>query len=381
MESRIAVLRASARAGEAPAPPADEIEKPFATATLESRRRMNLRTEMNLYLAQGKGNWETLDILLADAQAFLVPLHRGARALAPIPPRRFRAPSTRLNSSDLDFMTDVEILHAQRSRVGGRAAEAAEDLLDALQLVRYYRDSDSNNTNDYPLSYLRHPLDEMRDLLAHEILPPSLFRPMAAEFELLDSAVEGPLADLDRRLLQWAEFFSDPSVNQWSMGLWGRSSHRFGFVLPDRLLKADAFGWMEAQSRRMSPGRSAPYSEFQSALREISVDASCSSNPFVQQCSPFVASLGRERLIRKAQLRLLRAAAVYLDTGRVPDLPDPFGDLLLHAETPTGMRIWSVGPDGNNEGGSAASDGRWARRTAVPRTFIDSSDIVIEVPR
>jgi hypothetical protein len=72
---------------------------------------------------------------------------------------------------------------------------------------------------------------------------------------------------------------------------------------------------------------------------------------------------------RRAQLRLLRLAAHRKATGEVLALDDPFGTTLRHAVTPAGLKAWSVGEDGRDDGGAGDWEGR-----AGP-------DIVLEVPR
>lgn len=77
-----------------------------------------------------------------------------------------------------------------------------------------------------------------------------------------------------------------------------------------------------------------------------------------------------ERAVRqsRARLRIIRAAARWRATGKVPDLPDPFGGRLLYEATGDGVRIWSRGEDGEDNGGA-------------PRNGLDPWDIVIELKR
>ena len=58
----------------------------------------------------------------------------------------------------------------------------------------------------------------------------------------------------------------------------------------------------------------------------------------------------------------------YTLTGNVPDLEDPFGDTLRHAPSEDRLRIWSLGRDGQDNGG----EGEW-----IPI----EPEIVIEIPR
>lgn len=57
-----------------------------------------------------------------------------------------------------------------------------------------------------------------------------------------------------------------------------------------------------------------------------------------------------------ARLRLIRAAATFRATGKFPDLVDPFGAKLLHNVENGNVKIWSIGPDGKDDGGQEAKD-------------------------
>jgi hypothetical protein len=72
---------------------------------------------------------------------------------------------------------------------------------------------------------------------------------------------------------------------------------------------------------------------------------------------------------KRAQLRLLRTAAQYRATGRLPDLDDPFGVRLLSSEQGGKVKVWSVGRDQVDDGGK----GEW-KPNAGP-------DIVLEFDR
>ena len=71
----------------------------------------------------------------------------------------------------------------------------------------------------------------------------------------------------------------------------------------------------------------------------------------------------------RAQRRLLRTILHRRRTGQWLELDDPFGTTLLHAETETHLRAWSVGQDGVDNGGK----GSWKPR--------DGEDLLLEVPK
>jgi hypothetical protein len=67
-----------------------------------------------------------------------------------------------------------------------------------------------------------------------------------------------------------------------------------------------------------------------------------------------------------AHLRILRTALAYLLGGPIPELDDPFGGKLSARMEEGRLRIWSIGRDGEDDGG------RGSRRTR-------DQDIVMEV--
>jgi hypothetical protein len=79
--------------------------------------------------------------------------------------------------------------------------------------------------------------------------------------------------------------------------------------------------------------------------------------------------LAREARVFRAQLRLVRMAAHVCRTGEWAELEDPFGGTLRHSTSENRHKIWSMGPDGEDNGGL----GGWE--------YSQGRDIVIEVSR
>ena len=72
--------------------------------------------------------------------------------------------------------------------------------------------------------------------------------------------------------------------------------------------------------------------------------------------------------IYRAWIRILRVASGYLSTGRILDLEDPLGDRVLTRRIGESLRIWSVGKNGRNDGGTEGA------------SYFGAPDIVVEVP-
>jgi hypothetical protein len=145
-----------------------------------------------------------------------------------------------------------------------------------------------------------------------------------------------------------------------SLSLW-----RYGFS--DRLVAADAFDQSLAAMRRLATLEDKPWTEAKKVAGELNQEVQGCVNPILKITMSGLSggSLPRER---KAQLRILRTAVRYRATGELLDLEDPFATKLSHAEKDVTLKLWSVGKDGNDDGGS----GEWKPQ---------GKDIVLEIPR
>ena len=129
---------------------------------------------------------------------------------------------------------------------------------------------------------------------------------------------------------------------------------RFGFS--ERLMIVDYFQSTLARNRLSAQSQGKPWKESQELQTEIWRQACDDRNPLTH----LLMGGKRSRPTRinhdflrptLARLRLVRMAAQYAATGKVPFLEDPFGDKLLSAQTGAEMRFWSIGGDGTDDGG------------------------------
>jgi len=132
---------------------------------------------------------------------------------------------------------------------------------------------------------------------------------------------------------------------------------RFGFSQEPMLLEA----WTTLQKlvRRTAATTTMPWTEARRVNADIEVEARASGNTIVGSAIPGLVrshQSSREALARLRMLRVLHGGA----TG----LEDPFGGKLLS----DGVKVWSIGTDGVDDGGSGA----W--KPASP------GDIVLQIP-
>jgi hypothetical protein len=160
------------------------------------------------------------------------------------------------------------------------------------------------------------------------------------------------------------------------MGITDRVSPTWRYGFSERLVIVDAFQEGCAIDRQLQAAATKPWKEARQIQERLSADRSWKKNPLLRKFGEIQEMLSdpaaprnlyRERL---AQLRLLRCAAAYRSAGEVPVLDDPYGDKIRSSITGTRLKVWSVGGDGVDDGGS----GEWDLRKG-------GKDIVLEVER
>jgi hypothetical protein len=260
----------------------------------------------------------------------------------------------------------------------GRAREAAELLLDALQFGEDAARSSPARVLE-GIADMHYPLEELKNLVLPRALGPEDLSEVARELELLDrnlpipgnthylsGALENGRAFLDaggvEKYLEKLQFKEMPHLPTW----------RYGFS--ERIMMVDAFQHSLEASRTMSAAAGKPWREVWDTRLSTLHDLERCGNPIVRAGLEIQMKLGADQPSdalreRRAQLRLLRMAAHFRLTGEVMTLEDPFGDRLHHSVIGNHLKGWSVGPDGRDDGGI----GGWTQSRG--------RDIVVEVDR
>jgi hypothetical protein len=231
-----------------------------------------------------------------------------------------------------------------------------------------------NNRID-ALHSLDQPLDDLRDILAREPLSRDQLLRMDRELEPLEAALRSPTSYLEPALTRWAEELEALDLDL------SRAPYRWRYLLPDHLMKADAFEFYDRQVRRLLEAERKSYVEMARDLNQMDQQLKESKNPILRSEPPVVRQLEWVGLERMAEFRLLRAAARYRASGEILKLKDPYGGDLLHSKNGNRMKFWSVDGDGRDDGGDAGSEGRWTWHIPVPGAPAPRppKDLVIEV--
>jgi hypothetical protein len=335
--------------------------------------------EARRLMAERKGG-DAPAVVLDEAQEFLDQLRRGGRRIAANPsdfPPRWHGD---WDQTTLVYMMYCGVLRSRQQRERKAPFDAAETLLNSLQLARFWAISGQAYNRTLALECILPSLEELRELISIEPLAPGEFRRLERELEPLDEALHSPLIGLEAALARWAEGLE--GIDLKSSGLLDGAAYRWRFLLPGRLMKAEALEFWDGQVRRLLERESKGYAEVLEQRGMTLEEAFESRNPIIRHSHNFIEARGWIELLRMAQLRLLRIAAHYRATGDIPDLQDPFGSVVLHAEKGPRMKFWSLGADGRDDGGDGGREDRWY---SAPLPGVASSgpprDVVIEVPR
>jgi hypothetical protein len=248
----------------------------------------------------------------------------------------------------------------------GRSGEAVELLLDTCRVA-----GDLDHPEDMVLEF-----EELAELVQSGRLSRAELEGLGRELELLDRGFprRGHRMALDflsfgslclksggSITLQIVAYGADPDAALW----------RFGYS--GRLMKADAFDTIGRAVQQLSDADERPWTESRELLQAISRDLASSGNPITQAAPDDLLGSDLPHRGHRAQLRLLRVATHYRATGEVLDLEDPFGARLLTRRDGDTLRVWSVGAEGLDHGGTGAF--------GFDREGKDAQDIVLEIRR
>jgi len=258
-----------------------------------------------------------------------------------------------------------------------RSGEAVDLLLDVMQ---YCIDASQSSTWYAGLTAItayQKCLYELQVLLRVGLLDLERVRTISRALTAFDAQFprcgEGFLNEAMQRTFRVSALGSvDAVLQEYSIKNNKITSWRYGCM--ERLLLAKFVELQQRSAERVAAGDGASWSEARKCQAEACVLLTTTSNPLVQlicdptskvDYTPFLRTF-REIL---AQTRLLRMALHHQAEGILLALDDPFGDRLQSSRRGRVLKLWSVGGDGVDDGGS----GDWSTK--------GSRDIVLELRR
>jgi hypothetical protein len=261
----------------------------------------------------------------------------------------------------------------------GKSREAAELLLDVCQFA-----GDCSRTGSFTDAWIGHcyvdsTLEELKPIIASGRLSAEDLLELTRELDVFDRSLpELGLAYANEALDTGSRMVNAGTVDAYLAAFEIRdpklSTWRYGFS--ERILLADAFEVTRSSMDAKREGDRKPWGEARKVHAAVDRDLAENRNPLIrllhasldsgaQQAPAIPRVMFREV---RAHLRLLRMAALFRARGEIQPLEDPFGAKLLFSKVENRLRIWSVGLDGVDDGGT----GEW-----LPK----GKDIVLEVER
>jgi hypothetical protein len=277
------------------------------------------------------------------------------------------------------MLANLAAAHAKVLSEDGHAREAM-DL--ALDLFVFARDLSANGTtlsDGIGAAVYAVAADSIRELLLSGKLTAQDLEDLTARLETVEhdmpdqgAAFANDSLFIGHAMLRPSSQYSDPKA--W-LNLMGSGGWRYRSVstMAENVIQTQ-LGYLE-RLQKLGP------MDFASAMKEaeaLEKNAAASKNPWVNQLGLHAISTVTARREALAKLRLLRAAALWSATGRVPKLADPFGTDLMAKEEDGKIIIWSAGSDGKDEGGKGAWDPGIPSDAERSKT---GNDIVLQLPK
>ncbi len=283
--------------------------------------------------------------------------------------RNWQGPEQRKSSS----LVPLGQAQAMGLAKGGDAREAARWLLDLIQFCGDFgRNGSLEDAQEAGMR--RGPvLADLKKLILSGALGQAGHAELARELELADLAFPSIKDVLRNTALSQGCMYVDLARHGTLLGPDVRPSWRFLFS--ERALITASFFSELVCLERMAEAEGKPWAEAREEEQQALARFDAARNPILDHHASWwpmerkSGSLLQANRVQRAQLRLLLAAARYLATGTVATLEDPFGTLLRNVLEADRLRIWSVGPDGLDQGGTGGWDSK------------PGADIVLELNR
>ncbi len=254
----------------------------------------------------------------------------------------------------------LSFCRARRLEEEGRRGEAAACLLDAALFARDVANlSGVHDPTGFEL--LGHVLKQIGELLCSRALAGEEVDVLRRGLDILELNFPSLDRVFSEHLLKLGLDCLSP---EWPGKDWepeARSFLRPGWrhAFSERLLRSDAFSRFQECCGRWIGSENLSWGEVRTLQRELIEAGEAEPNVYARvHLRNSYHLLDLFRWVR-AQLRLARAAAHFRGTGDLSTWGDPFGSSLTSARSPETLRLWSVGPDGVDEGGRFDSNCRF----------------------
>jgi hypothetical protein len=238
-------------------------------------------------------------------------------------------------------MGNLAVLQARALAEAGKPREAAGVLLDELQFARDVGHDGVLICEMIGAAVMQLGLKESRDLMQANLLDADALRDLDAGLAVLD----GSFPNHGRVLSNEAIFAGTELRNQ--------AASANVFV---RLLFTGAFDRIVPMMEEASKAETLPWKEIDARRAVLERESKSDWNPLTKGLMPGLGGTNKVTRQRLVQLRTLRIAIRQKLGGDPLDLDDPFGSKLKSSGSGASLKIWSVGPDGVDDGGVGGWD-------------------------
>lgn len=244
-------------------------------------------------------------------------------------------------------LVSLAICRVRLLREANRTGEALGLLLDAAQFARDMAWNSPITTEMIAISHMRTVFDEILEMVRAGTLSKGELEALARGLERLDTSFPGH----DDAILNEAALLIVTLRNEDREGRGGLLLNMFGAHL--RVEMVDEY---DRTMRRIAAAERISWAEVRRVGLEIEREVKESRSSVVALSMPMFLKASAPVRATRTRLRLVRAAVHFRLTGEDPDLEDPFGGKLRTVRRGKGIRIWSVGANGIDDGGK----GSWA---------------------
>jgi len=239
---------------------------------------------------------------------------------------------------------------SRAARLEGNLRSAASIALDTALYARDLQANGNFGLQEGASQILNGAFEELLEILGSCGSDRDTPRQIAAELEILDRALtrsgHAVLNELARsaRILRREE----EEWEWWGIDI-GGASWRQGFSR--RIMAADGFSQLVAWIRRHMDDDDLPWGTNNQAREEfLWTTAIHSPNGLLEAASHSESLWTSDLRTVHTRLHLLRLGALYLATGDVAKVPDPFGTVLPTALEGGTLRAWTIGSTRDNQG-------------------------------
>jgi hypothetical protein len=242
---------------------------------------------------------------------------------------------------------------AKISLESGRPKEAVDYMLDVFVFARDTAANGPLLTRLIGDSVYEIASNELRKIILSGKLSPTQLADLEKKLEIIERDLPSLGPTLANETLTSSvatmELSSFEPSTWWMLARNG--GWRYGFS--SQRMTLAAFEKRESYAQRTQNIDQMDFTTAKKETEAISAEADSSENPMLRAVAlPSLPKTLMKQRETRARLQLLRAGAGFLATGKVPEVTDPFGTNLFHAQDGAKVKIWSVGSDGRNDNGS-----------------------------